>query len=114
VASREAQLAGNQRILSQALLLEQLTQQLQSRNLLASADEYSQDLALTVNSSPQLRLPTLKSHRHVIQVPSPRRFEAQRTQIAGESRPKLQNLLPDRLIGDTEPPRQRIPRRCGS
>jgi len=60
---------------------------------------------LTIDSRPQGHTFALdRDHHYLVHVPEVTWSRSQPTQVASKGRAKFENLLPDRLIGDLQPP----------
>jgi len=65
-----AELVGHQQFRREALFPEQLAHQPQRRPLVASTlNQHIENLALVIDSAPQIHLPTGDSHDHLVEMP---------------------------------------------
>src|SRR5829696_7390330 len=95
-----AQLVGDELVWSEALLPEQFAHEPQSsRCVPLGLDQQIQDLALAVDSPPQVHTSALDRDHHLVQVPLPGRSGSQSTQVPGEHGTELRDPASDRLVG---------------
>ena len=98
------QLIGDRHLWCKAVLLQQLAHQPLGCPLVpARLDQDIEDLALLIDSPPQIHAPAGDPHDHLIQMPAIARTWPLLPQTSREERPELQHPAPDRFVGQVEP-----------
>jgi hypothetical protein len=88
-----------------ALLPEQFAHELQGRGLVSPwLHKDVEDLALTIDGSPEMYSSALDRDHHLIQVPGTSRSRSQTPRVAGKAWTKFQHPPADRLIRDPKSP----------
>src|SRR5712671_1732060 len=101
--SIRSQLVGRQQFRREALFPEQLAHQSECRPLVAAAlNQHVENLALMIDSAPQVHLPAGDPDHHLVEVPPVAWARAALPQVPRDPGPELQNPPPHRLIGDIE------------
>jgi hypothetical protein len=99
-----AQLVGDQQFRREALLLEKLAHQSQRRLAVAPAlYQHVEHLALVIDGTPEIHLPTGNPDHHLVQMPPVTRPRATPAQPSGDRRAEFQHPTPHRFIGEVEP-----------
>src|ERR1700686_1252594 len=82
---------------------EQLAHQPECRALVAAAlNQHVENLALVINSAPQVHPLARDANDHLVEVPSIARAWAAPPQLSCDPGPELQNPAPHRLIGNLQ------------
>src|SRR3954447_20364402 len=99
-----AEFVGHQQFRREALFPEQLAHQPQRRPLVASTlNQHIENLALVIDSAPQIHLPAGDSHDHLVEMPPIGPASAGTTEAPPNPGPELQNPAPPRLVGNLQP-----------
>ncbi len=100
-----AQLVGRHSGRSKAVLLQQLANELPGCGLVPPAlDQDLQHLALIIDRSPQVYLPLVYAHHHLIKMPARAGPAPQLPQVPRNRRAELADPASDRLVRDIQPP----------
>jgi len=98
------ELVGHQQFRRETLFPEQLTHQPQRRPLVASTlNQHIENLALVIDSAPQIHLPAGDPHDHLVEMPPIGRARAGPTEPTRNPGPELQNPAPHRLVRKFQP-----------
>src|SRR6266404_3268844 len=89
---------------AEALFAEQFAHQLDGRRPVATTlDEDLEDLALVVDSTPQIHPLAGDPHHHLVEMPAVARPRATLAQPSCDRGTEFQHPAPDRLVGDVKP-----------
>src|SRR4051794_15682701 len=98
------QLIGDRQLRRETLLLQQLAHQPLGRPFVpARLDQDVEDLALLIDSPPQIHAPAGDPYDHLIQMPAIARMWSPLPQPSRKERSEFQDPAPDRLVGQVEP-----------